>query len=894
MLFCGLLVFEIRTVSQNVLLKSKDLEINSSLAKPPLDTSVFRSWATVGNVSISKDGKFAFYTIRYGSLKQDLVVKTINGSWKKEFHDVERAVFTSDSKKTIFRGLKDTLYIFDLTQLSIESIPQVKSFDLFRYNTEEWMVYRKNSAERGLFFLNLITGDKQAYRSVKNYLLSPEAKTLLIQSEDNDTVVTKWRTFPHGHINKLWYGSNASQFVFDRSGTQLAFIVDTTLIPDRVSSNTLWYFKIGMDRPIMIASNKSKGIDSGQEIQNISARFSKDGKKLFFSLKDKPPRSSTQEFAKVDIWSYHDPILQSAQLEDIKRHSFISSITLQSGEILRLQKEDESLQLFTDDQLNDVALTVYQEGHHTERYWNSAAIPQCYIRVISEPEKKLIKIEGVKSFWIDDISPDGKFLIGTDLDAGDLHCYEILTGHSRNLTKRLPIPTQKTDIDEPGIKSRGLILAGWSENRNSLLIYDDYDIWKIDLYGNQNPINLTNGYGRRHKTVLRFAEGSSANLMPDGEPILLSAFNKTSKHSGLYSINSKLVDDPKLLFGGPFTCNLVEKFSLNASDTVTLFLIRKSSAEDSENYFVTTDFRQFTPITDVYPEKKYNWLTSKLLSWLNFDGRLNMGVLYKPENFNPAQKYPVILYFYEQLSDDVHQYKKPEECVGWINIPWFVSNGFLVFTPDIRYRIGAPGKSAFNSIVSAAEYLKTFNWVDHKRIGICGHSWGGYETNYVITHTKIFTAAVSACGISDMISGYGSLSHGAVSTQHMYEISQFRIGATLWDNPQLYIINSPIFRANKVTTPLLMMGNKKDDAVSFTQSLELFTALRRLRKKVWMLQYDDEGHSLIKQSSKIDYTIRVTQFFNHYLKGDPPPRWMVRGISAKEKGIEKGFEIDHK
>ncbi len=277
---------------------------------------------------------------------------------------------------------------------------------------------------------------------------------------------------------------------------------------------------------------------------------------------------------------------------------------------------------------------------------------------------------------------------------------------------------------------------------------------------------------------------------------------------------------------------------------------------------------------------------SELVTWKKQDGTAAQGILYKPENFDDRKKYPIIFNYYEDQAERVHNYPG----VTFFNTPsidcptWFVSRGYLVFVPDISYKIGRTGESVLNSVIPAAEYLSTFSWVDSLKMAVCGSSFGGYETNYIITHTNKFAAAASGAGISNFISHYNGLQpiqHRELSGQGMYEGSQMRMGKTLWQIPQLYIENSPIFYINKVTTPILIMGNKGDWVVPWMQSVELFTGLRRLQKKAWMLQYDNGGHGVWngpKEKDGKDLTMRLTQFFDHYLKGTPPPAWMTQVV----------------
>ncbi len=299
-------------------------------------------------------------------------------------------------------------------------------------------------------------------------------------------------------------------------------------------------------------------------------------------------------------------------------------------------------------------------------------------------------------------------------------------------------------------------------------------------------------------------------------------------------------------------------------------------------------------MSNLQPQKDYNWLTAELVNWTLPDGQPSQGILYKPENFDPTRKYPVIFNYYEKQSDGLFDYLEPGlSGSANIDISWYVSRGYLVFLPDIHYKIGHTGESIVNSVVSAAEYLSKMPWVDSKRMGINGHSWGGYETNYLVTHTDIFAAAAEGAGASDMISNYGSIAgtYQGLNQSNM-EAGQHRIGATLWQRPDLYIENSAILKADQVTTPFLMMHNKADEVVPWPQAIELYLDLRRLGKKVWLLQYDNEGHNIHDPKNQIDYTIRLTQFFDHYLKDAPPPRWMTEGIPARLRGVERRLELD--
>jgi dipeptidyl aminopeptidase/acylaminoacyl peptidase len=237
----------------------------------------------------------------------------------------------------------------------------------------------------------------------------------------------------------------------------------------------------------------------------------------------------------------------------------------------------------------------------------------------------------------------------------------------------------------------------------------------------------------------------------------------------------------------------------------------------------------------------------------------------------------------------------PEPVRASINIPYFVSNGYIVFDPNIYYKNGEPGESAYNSVVSAAKYLSKFKWVDSTKMAIQGHSWGGYQVAYLVTRTNMFAAAESGAPVANMTSAYGGIRWGpGINRQFQYERSQSRIGATLWQRPDLYIKNSPLFHADKIHTPLLILDNDQDDAVPWYQGIEFYTALRRLNKKVWMVTYNGEPHGIIERRNRKDWSIRLAQYFDYYLKGAPPARWIVEGVPATLKGIDWGTSTEEK
>ena len=267
--------------------------------------------------------------------------------------------------------------------------------------------------------------------------------------------------------------------------------------------------------------------------------------------------------------------------------------------------------------------------------------------------------------------------------------------------------------------------------------------------------------------------------------------------------------------------------------------------------------------------------------------------MYLPEDFDSSKSYPLLVYYYELSSDRLHYYFAPKPSASTINPLEYASSGYIVFIPDIRYTApGKPASSAYNCIVSGTDHILKNYPIDSTRMGLQGQSWGGYQTAQLITMTNKYAAAMAGAPVSNMFSAYGGIRWGSgLNRQFQYESTQSRIGKTIWEAPELYVENSPLFHLPNVQTPLLIMHNDEDGAVPWYQGIELFNGMRRLNKPCWMLTYNGDDHNLIKEANRVDLSIRMKQFFDHYLQGKPMPYWMKNGRPALEKGKELRYEL---
>lgn len=876
--------------------------MSEQVSKPSIDTSAFYKWPSIGDGKISNNGEYVMYYIfREGPISPGtLILQSTSNNWKMHIPggaNVFYNTITSDNRFAVLSAPNDSLCIVTLGDSATYWVPYVNSFKTPSKCEDKWLAYHLKQPKNELILMNLTLGSKRTFPSVKDYLFNDDGSVLLLTTttpkNETTAIFLQWVNLTTGKIDTIWTGGQADNFIFDKTSSQLAFIER-----DKATNETksMWYYRIGKKKATPLIDSNQSDIPNNLKIESIQ-KFSLDESRIYISLTKKEPLISQKDGAKVDIWSYKDTKLQSVQLAETNSHTYTSIINILDRKIYTLQQENESLDIQEYNQ-NDDYILVNQKDSDTdydEWNWNKYSWVTTYLVSTRNGNRKFIrKTENASS--INYLSPEGKYVVYYDPKQKNYFSYEITTETTRNITEKIPTSWTVLGNDQPDSTYSFRPIAGWLKDKKAVLLYDQYDIWQVDLTTKKAAINLTNGYGRQHNTVFRLGiKSNSNNLFAEGENIILSAFDKNTKDNGFYRKIIGKKGYPELLSMEPYLYDWLWMGNQPIkAKNAEKYLVKRESAVQSPNYFWTKDFKTFQPLSNVQPENAYNWLTTELIAWKGLDGRSLQGILYKPENFNPENKYPIIFYYYEKLSDELNQYKNPKASEDRINIPWFVSNGYLVFTPDIHYKVGLPGESALNSLVSAANHLSKYNFVDSTKMGVQGHSFGGYETNYLITHTNIFSAAVSASGISNLVSSFGSI-RGAdgTSNQFVTEHGQGRMGTVPWERPDLYIKNSPIFSVHKVSTPLLMMNNKDDGAISFSQGVEFFTALRRLGKKVWMLQYDGEVHSLLTPGAQKDYTIRITQFFDHYLKQMPAPKWMTKGIPASSKGTDHGLDIDY-
>jgi dipeptidyl aminopeptidase/acylaminoacyl peptidase len=922
----------------------------SSAQKPPLDHSVYDGWKSITSPVISADGKWVAYIINPQQGDGWLYIYNMATGIKDSVARGTRTSFSPDSKylayqvdpsyaenraakkKKLKEGKmpKNNLEIRLLPSQKTISVPRVKSF-VVPEEKSYWMAYllEKNTEEKkdttakpdslkeaakqnsktakppepkGAEFviLNPVTDKEFRFQDVTEYSVAGEGKSISFLQDIPDTTKVdsvRVRVFdPQKEISRTVFEGKGSvkKLTADRSGNIVSFLYTGDTSKTRVYD--LWISKA--------SENAFKAIDTLNQAlpvkwsvsENGNITFSDDATRIYFGTARKPVKEPEDtlledEKYKLDIWSWNDDVLQpmqKKQLDQELKRTYQAVYHLDRGVMLQLTDTLVPAIRLTQKGNSDVSLALSDLKYRKSLSWDNNNYNDFYLVNIETGTKKMLLENCASQVYL---SPAGNYLLIYDYDLKAWISMPAQGGDKKILTSsiRFPLYDELNDLpDDP----QPYGMAGWMDDKSHVFIYDRYDIWSLDLTGKESPVNISNSFGRNNNLRLRYIKlDPEADFISRNDLLYLSAFNYDNKESGYYTLRQGKANDPvKLVF---------EKAAFSRGITkakkADVLLWQKETYDVSPELFVSDMIlKESRKISNTNPQQKnYNWITAELVEWKSFDNTKLQGILYKPENFDPSRKYPMIVYFYERSSDGLYSYLPPVPSASIINRTFAASNGYLVFVPDIPYKLGYPGQSCYNAVVSGTyALLDRFDFIDRDRLGLDGQSWGGYQIAWLVTQTDLFTCAYAGAPVSNMISAYGGIRwESGMSRMFQYEQTQSRIGGTLWEKPIHFIENSPIFFVPKINTPLLLMHNDADGAVPWYQSIEFINALRRLNKPAWLLSYNDEAHNLVKRPNRKDISIRKMQFFDHYLKGTPMPYWMKYGITQTEKGKIDGYNL---
>lgn len=870
---------------------------------------------------ISDYGSWIAYTANPDRGNGEVVIKSIETEKEYIFERGSKTIFSGDEKwaavtllDNFIKREKKSSKQKDLMFLNLENgdTLSVKNISSYSFSQDsKWFAVKTISSEKdstdssmtnsssGILLFNLISShtdtiifaDQFAFDSLSNFMAYTIKDTSgygngLYLFKLNDIKIDAVDTSAYSKITNLTW-DRQNKLAYLRSHMDSAGNSDTSAL-------MIW------NGNVEVAASTENCPDGYYLPAENKLRWSKDGERLFFGYKKQVEgkekvkgKEKTKEKVKVkdeegeidsaevdiydieqivddrdlNVWHWNDPLIKTNEIVEWKKkkkHVLRAVYHINSDKTVFLADAD----------LPDIKVNnnpEYGLGYSNLKYqklrtWDGVYFD--YVLVDLSNAQRDVVAEKIQTPAV--LSPDGKYVVYYNNE--QWHLYNTSLNTTTDLTSQIDNPFADEDHDYPRA-APGYGLAGWLEDDKTVLIYDKYDIWKFNTDTGE-AINLTEGYGRLNDLTFRIYKlNKEKEFLKSNETVLLSAFHNYKKYTRIYSLElntgllKELVDENK-----KYTIRSKAKKSdkiLFTKETYNEFPdLRISDMELNEQ-------KKLTSFDD--QREEFAWGNAELIEWNSIDGIPLQGVVIKPDNFEEGKPYPVLVYYYRFFSQRIHEFNdmvinhRP-------NFAYYVSNGYVVFLPDIRFEIGRPGFSATKCLVPGVQKLIDLGIAKPDGIALHGHSWSGYQTAFVVTQTDIFACAVAGAPVSNMTSAYSGIRWGSgLARQFQYEKTQSRIGVSLFENLMPYIENSPVFAADKINTPLLIQHGDVDEAVPWYQSIELYLAMRRLGKNCIFLHYKDEPHHLKKYPNKLDYSIKMREFIDHYCKDTPAPDWITKG-----------------
>lgn len=907
--------------------------------KRAITQDTYDLWRSIQGATLSPDGKFAMYTLSPVVGDGEVVIRSTASETEWRFargytgrpqlmpaadsaaiFNAPPAQFNAGSttaafityapradfetaRKTKPRALpppRTSLTVVTLADGKAQVIPRVRSFRFAREGGK-YLAYllEADTAAPGsrsdpaapLMLRDLTTGQEVKIDDVTLYLFDEGEKVLVYATTSADSTKSgvHVRDLAAGSVTTLASGKgNYKSLAVDRKGTQVAFVSDRDDAAAAKPKFALYYASLvlakGQKGPVVATKVVDAAMVGAEQLIADRGRveFVRDGGALQFALAPLPidtiPADSLTDKAIYDLWHWKDTQIMPMQKVTAARERNRTWTAVYHPTLkLWAKLGNDSLRQVTVADNGRIALALNPVQYAIESTWGEGG-NDVYVLDATTGARTLVakKLDGAQ------LSPGGKYV--TFFRGGKWFTHATASNKQVEITggiKDVKFTNELFDMpDEP--PSYGL--GGWTTDDARVLVYDRYDIWEVDPAGVAPPRNVTAGAGRAKAITYRVVNlDSEDRFLNPAEPLVLRAFDNDSKSSGYAQAKLGASVGPEMLVMGPKNYGGLQK-----ARKAGQYLMTQQTYREFPDLWTGTTINAVRKVSNANPQDaEYPRGTVELVQWLNDDGVPLQGMLFKPEGFDPNRKYPLITYFYERLSDGLHNYVAP---AGRNNVNPVVYNalGYILFFPDIVYTDGYPGPSAAKAIIPGVQSLIARGFVDPRKLGITGQSWGGYQTNYVITVTNMFAAAVPNATVVNMTSAYGGIrwQSGLLRT-FQYEHSQSRIAGSLWQYPERFIENSPLFKLDRVTTPVLFMANDNDGAVPWYQGIEFYGAMRRLQKEAYLVVYNGDEHNPTKRANQKDIDLKMQQFFGAKLLGQPEPDWMKNGIPYLRKGQDQ-------
>jgi dipeptidyl aminopeptidase/acylaminoacyl peptidase len=635
--------------------------------------------------------------------------------------------------------------------------------------------------------------------------------------------------------------------------------------------------------PFVYDPSADPSFPAGYVISEFRApSWSEDGERVFLGIKEQEEEAEEREGsqAEVVVWHWKDERVQSqqeAQAGRDRRATLLSVLNLDGPRFFQLSTDEmEQVQLTADGR--------WGVGFDDSRYWmdrdHQSNRNDVYRVNPTTGEKSLITEALINSMGT---SPDSRwFLYWQDKR---VHAFNLESGETNDLTEHAGlIDFENREFDQP-VEKPAYGVGGWSNDGDWVFLYTKYDIWRVAL-DREESWNVTFSSGDWEEVRYRIMDLNPEDEGLDlSEPLLLQAYGEKTKKSGYFVSRPDGGPDPLLWEDAMVGTPGGRGGGLRKATESERVIFTRQTFEDFPDYWVSdTRFRNPQKVTEANPQQaEYLWGRRVLVDYADKRGNKLQATLALPADYVEGRRYPMIMYFYEKMSQRHHEYSQPT-FDDRPHMSTYASNGYLVLMPDIVYDMGYPGSSALDDVVSAAQATIDAGFADPDRICLQGHSWGGYETSFIVTQTDMFACVVTGAPLTNLVSMHNILYKSSGNPNaSIIQWGQGRMDTTPFHDLERYIAESPVHHVENINTPFLILQGTEDGSVDWNQGLEFYIAARRMGKEVIFLSYPGEPHHLGRVENQKDFQIRMRQYFDHYLKDAPAPRWMTDGVPFLEK-----------
>lgn len=869
----------------------------------------YPKWNRVVSTSISQDGQWVSFG--YKPLKGDdtLFFRNLNNSdlIKKPYST--NPSFSADSRWVgYFRNLPE------------------KRAEALRKSSKK--VYRT------AVLMNLASRTEEEWDRAESIQFSPSSNVMIVkkvtegaETRGSDIII---KSLAEGWVMNL---GNVREFKFNRQGTLLAYTVDATAKTGNglylfdvatqrirpIDTDTLDYSQLTWDDDMLYqpewgtkgsalavlkgAADESKtekintlvivrNVNTPKQVKTVyepskaqdfpegyvlseygSLTFTLNNGGIMFSIKEQTPKvkMSRDSIANVDVWHWADERIQSVQMRQAAgdRRSAYRAI-LWFDKMNMVQLSDDNMRTVTMDRDGLTGLGRDPKPYISDTNWGGAA-SDFYIVDGRTGSRKLVVKALARAMGI---SPDSKYFLY--FNDSHFHLYDVARGVTVNISAKVPVSFIDDEEDHP-YPNPSFGVAGWTKDGKTVVVNHKFDLWTLNIDGTGGQ-NLTGNHGTENSIRYRLMRTDDEVFVDLKKPILLSSYGEWTKKSGYSRLAAGRA--PQTLIYDDASFSRVTK-----AQKAEKYLFTRQTFVDFPDYYVSSGiFSDMKKITDANPQQAdYAWGRSILMDFTNSKGDKLQATVTLPAGYEPGKRYPTLVYFYEKMSQNHHSYSMP----AYDDRPHFsayASDGYLIVRPDMKYYEGQPGWNALDCLTEVVKKVVAEGYADPDRIGLQGHSWGGYQSSFVVTQTDIFACVVTGAPVTNLTSMYNILYKNSGTNNHgIMETGQVRMGKSLFDDFENYAAQSPVFQAPGIKTPFMILHGTEDGAVDWSQGLEFYNAARRLGKEVILLSYPGENHHLAVENNSKDFLLRMKQYFDHYLKGKPAPEWMTKGVPFIQK-----------